>query len=43
MKIQEYVLGNRDFHDLEYLEDFLEKVTNLVVKEVKLMEDISDG
>ena len=34
--IQEYVLGRQERHDLEYLEDLLESITNLVVKEVEL-------
>lgn len=34
--IQEYVLGRQERHDLEYLEDMLARITNLVVKEVEL-------
>ena len=34
--IQKYVLGRQERHDLEYLEDLLERITNLVVKEVAL-------
>lgn len=37
--IQEYVLGHRDLHNLEYLEGLLERITNLVVEEVDLLED----
>ena len=36
MDIQEYVLGCQERYDLEYLEDLLEKITDLVVKEVEL-------
>ena len=41
--IQEYVLGHRDLHNLEYLEGLLERITNLVVKEVDLSKDVSEG
>ena len=41
--IQEYVLGHRDLHNLEYLEGLLERITNLVVEEVDLLEDVSEG
>ena len=36
MDIQEYVLGRQERHDLDYLENLLERITNLVVKEVAL-------
>ena len=36
VEIQEYVLGNQDMQDLVYLENLLERVTDLVVREVAL-------
>ena len=36
VEIQEYVLGHQDMQDLVYLENLLEKVTDLVVREVAL-------
>lgn len=35
-KIQEYVLGRQDRHDLEYLEGLMKRITELVVREVEL-------
>ena len=36
VEIQEYVLGHQDMQDLVYLENLLERVTDLVVREVAL-------